>query len=77
MNIGGSGRPLAATWLRSSALLWRQWLFRLYRHLAEPRWQRGRTWMQSVPELSRAHLVSLRTDGREVATARLVSWRKL
>jgi hypothetical protein len=75
MNIGGSGSR--ATWLRRSALLWRRWLFRLYRHLAEPRWQQGRTWMPAVPEWSQAHQVSLRRDGVEVATARLVSWRKL
>jgi hypothetical protein len=73
--------PLTATWLQRAILTWRRCAFRLYRHLAEPRWQQGRIWQWAYPKWSlpdEAHLVTLRTtDGLQSTTARLVAWRKI
>lgn len=85
MNVGGSEAaqrpsPLAATWLRSARLMWRMWLFKLYRLLAEPRWKQGRMWQWAYPKRSlpyEAHLVTLRGNGPQTTTARLVAWRKI
>lgn len=86
MNIGdserrGAPKPPAAIFLRRAILMWRRWWFRLYRHLAEPRWRQGRIWQWAYPKWSlhsEAHLVTLRTtDGLQTTTARLVAWRKI